>query len=88
MAGILPALTYPKLHQLWEAQLSVMGVSAGAKKTSILVLQIVLDRLLKRMVTMKKEEVDRPPQPLPVKTLTIVGKIMCATGQGTRHSNF
>lgn len=51
-----------------------MNVSAGAKKTSILVLQIVLDRLLKRMVTMKKEEVDQPPRPLPIKTLTIVEK--------------
>ena len=49
-------------------------VSAGAKKTSILALQIVLDRLLKRLVTIKKEDVDRPPQPLPVRTLTIVEK--------------
>ena len=55
-----------------------MGVSAGAKKTSILALQIVLDRLLKRMVSMKKEEVDRPPQPLPVKAAHYCRKKCCA----------
>lgn len=37
------------------------------KKTSTLVFQIELDRLLNQMVTMKGE-VDWPPQPLPVRT--------------------
>ena len=65
-----------KMHEMWEAHVSTMKVSAVAKKASSITLQIILDRLLKFMIKMKKEDLvpHQQAQPPSVSTLNMIDR--------------